>query len=99
MYVRLAFAVASNLEPDILIIDEVLAVGDASFPTKMSWKNGRCKQEHWANYCVCQPQHKSHSESMQHRRPTKRRIGAKGWPRIGYRECLWATLCRIILPI
>ena len=34
MYVRLAFAVASNLEPDILIIDEVLAVGDASFQRK-----------------------------------------------------------------
>ncbi len=34
MYVRLAFAVAANLEPDILIIDEVLAVGDAEFQAK-----------------------------------------------------------------
>ena len=34
MYVRLAFAVAANLEPDILIIDEVLAVGDAEFQRK-----------------------------------------------------------------
>jgi lipopolysaccharide transport system ATP-binding protein len=34
MYVRLAFAVAAHLEPEILILDEVLAVGDASFQTK-----------------------------------------------------------------
>jgi lipopolysaccharide transport system ATP-binding protein len=34
MYVRLAFAVAAHLEPDILVIDEVLAVGDAVFQKK-----------------------------------------------------------------
>ena len=34
MYVRLAFAVAAHLEPEILIVDEVLAVGDASFQQK-----------------------------------------------------------------
>jgi len=34
MYVRLAFAVAAHLEPEILIVDEVLAVGDATFQDK-----------------------------------------------------------------
>jgi len=48
MYVRLAFAVAAHLEPEILIIDEVLAVGDAQFQMKclgkmenVSKKDGR----------------------------------------------------------
>ena len=34
MYVRLAFAVAAHLEPEILVVDEVLAVGDAEFQRK-----------------------------------------------------------------
>ena len=38
MYVRLAFAVAAHLEPDILIVDEVLAVGDAQFQKKCMTK-------------------------------------------------------------
>lgn len=40
MYVRLAFAVAAHLEPEILIIDEVLAVGDAEFQKRCLGKMG-----------------------------------------------------------
>lgn len=40
MYVRLAFAVAAHLEPEILIVDEVLAVGDAAFQRKCMGKMG-----------------------------------------------------------
>src|SRR5215213_10002858 len=40
MYVRLAFAVAAHLEPEILIVDEVLAVGDAAFQKKCLGRMG-----------------------------------------------------------
>jgi len=40
MYVRLAFAVAAHLEPEILIVDEVLAVGDAAFQRKCMGRMG-----------------------------------------------------------
>ena len=40
MYFRLAFAVAAHLEPDILLVDEVLAVGDAAFQEKCLGKMG-----------------------------------------------------------
>ena len=40
MYVRLAFAVAAHLNPEILLVDEVLAVGDASFQKKCLGKMG-----------------------------------------------------------
>lgn len=38
MYVRLGFSVAINVEPDILVVDEILAVGDAAFKTKSKQK-------------------------------------------------------------
>ncbi len=45
MYMRLAFAVAAHLEPEIMLIDEVLAVGDASFQKKCLGKMGNAAQE------------------------------------------------------
>jgi len=45
MYVRLAFAVAAHLEPDILVVDEVLAVGDIAFQRKCLGKMGEAASE------------------------------------------------------
>ena len=45
MYMRLAFAVAAHLEPEILIVDEVLAVGDADFQKKCMGKMGNVAQD------------------------------------------------------
>ncbi|RPJ03087.1 MAG: ABC transporter ATP-binding protein [Chloroflexi bacterium] len=45
MYLRLAFAVAAHLEPDVLLVDEVLAVGDAEFQQKCLGKLGTASQE------------------------------------------------------
>ena len=45
MYVRLAFAVAAHLEPEILLVDEVLAVGDAAFQKKCLGKMGDVAKE------------------------------------------------------
>src|SRR5579864_5339919 len=45
MYVRLAFAVAAHLEPEILFVDEVLSVGDAAFQKKCLGKLGNVSRE------------------------------------------------------
>jgi lipopolysaccharide transport system ATP-binding protein len=45
MYTRLAFSVGAHLEPDILIVDEVLAVGDAAFQRKCLGKMGEATTE------------------------------------------------------
>ena len=58
MYVRLAFAVAAHLEPEILIIDEVLAVGDAEFQRKCLGKMGEYLSE-GTNGPVCESQLKA----------------------------------------
>ena len=45
MFVKLAFAVASHLDPDILIVDEVLAVGDTRFQIKCIEKMKALKEQ------------------------------------------------------
>src|SRR5207253_7881916 len=46
MYVRLAFAVAAHLEPEILLVDEVLAAGDAEFQKKCMGKMDDVSRSH-----------------------------------------------------
>jgi lipopolysaccharide transport system ATP-binding protein len=45
MYVRLAFAVAAHLEPEVLLVDEVLAVGDAAFQARCLERIGEVRRE------------------------------------------------------
>src|SRR4029077_8846222 len=45
MYVRLAFAVAAHLEPEVLLVDEVLAVGDVAFQRKCLGKMGQVSRQ------------------------------------------------------
>ena len=56
MQTRLAFSVAAHLEPEILIIDEVLAVGDADFQKKCLAKMNE-RDERRSHGGVCEPQH------------------------------------------
>jgi hypothetical protein len=48
MYVRLAFAVAAHLEPEILVVDEVLAVGDVEFQKKCLGQSRETIRDHLA---------------------------------------------------
>ena len=56
MYVRLAFAVAAHLEPEILVVDEVLAVGDAGFQKRCLGKMKDVSQ-HGRTVLLSEPQH------------------------------------------
>ena len=77
MYVRLAFAVAAHLEPEILVVDEVLAVGDAEFQKKCLGKMGDVggKRTHGA---ICQPQYGGRDEALPKSGITERRTTGRG---------------------
>ena len=76
MYLRLAFAVAAHLEPEILIVDEVLAVGDAAFQKKCLGQDGR-GDARGAHRALRQPQHGRRGEPLPQRaraRARRRRL-------------------------
>ena len=52
MYIRLALAYAAHLEPEILIVDEVLAVGDAHFQRKCLGKMEQVAEMKEGRYCL-----------------------------------------------
>jgi ABC-type polysaccharide/polyol phosphate transport system ATPase subunit len=55
MYMRLAFAVAAHLQPDILLVDEVLAVGDAEFQKKCLERLRKLGRHPARSWQACQP--------------------------------------------
>ncbi len=76
MYVRLAFAVASHLEPEILVIDEVLAVGDAAFQRKCLGRIS--KESRVAERCLRQSQHVGREVAVRSGDPDRSRKNHRG---------------------
>ena len=88
MYVRLAFAVAAHLETEILLVDEVLAVGDAQFQKKC-FREIPANQHGWKSDCVCESQH----GIVTHGLPERDRAGTRRCRRCWGNQC-----CRGSLP-
>ena len=81
MYVRLAFAVAAHLEPEILIVDEVLAVGDAEFQKKCLGKMNEVSRQGRPDSAVRQPQHGRCNKLVSTRNLARARHSVASWNR------------------
>lgn len=64
MMVRLGFAVAAFLEPEILVVDEVLAVGDADFQKKAIGKMQDVSKGEAAHCAICESQYGQYAATM-----------------------------------
>jgi len=78
MHVRLAFSVAAHLEPEILIVDEVLAVGDAEFQKSCLGKNGGSAERRGRTGAFRESQHGGGASIM---RKVHFGYGMVSWPR------------------
>ena len=72
MYVRLAFAVAAHLEPEILLVDEVLAVGDAAPSRRCAAAYWRCRPED-SSSTACPPRALTSTKRIPDWRPIRGR--------------------------
>ena len=64
MFVKLAFAVAAHLDSEIMVMDEVLAVGDMEVPAEMPGQDERRGRSGGPHRAVCQPQHVHHPAAV-----------------------------------
>ncbi len=79
MQMRLAFAVAAHLEPEILLVDEVLAVGDLAFQKKCLGKMDEVAAGR-PHHFFCEPPDESNSPAVRSRHVDRFRQAAHGWP-------------------
>ena len=93
MYVRLAFAVAAHLEPEILIVDEVLAVGDAEFQKKCLGKMDDVSRRR-SNGAVREPQHGSYWQALWTGHMAGPRFDTRPWPRTRYNNKVFIQLAQ-----
>ena len=79
MTLRLAFSVAAHLEPEILMVDEVLAVGDYPLPEEVSGQDGRGR-ERGQNRALRRPQHAGDQPTVPAGHPDGQRASRPGRP-------------------
>ena len=91
MYVRLAFSVAAHLEPEILLVDEVLAVGDAEFQAPLPRADGGLRRDR-PDGVVRLAQHAGGGAALRPRDPDGARPRRSGRPARGRRRALPADV-------